>query len=234
MSRLNLAIIDPDNPPSQREYNEEEQFALSRVRSFLFGGLEYATTKGRKWRNVEVDGLTWSAEAAGDFPVRMRYSGYWDPAYSRGFVEESQEVREGADAPQRITRFKDWRYNEALGQFAAHHVEFVGSEGTPRGRIEFLRAEPFTEAEFEALVALPSLGGEDPIRGPYEYGYVEDFRPSVPIATRYTAEGTQQSPVPGTGAARARLRNIGWIALPILVAALLGVRMMRTRQGAGA
>lgn len=200
-----LEVLDRDaveaGDPSQDIRNSFRTF-LPVVSQLLSGDLIGYAFMGRYEAGaVSVDGPRWKVTLrAGSEPESMtevHVAGRWDSAAGRGFVETSRIVRSPvAGVAGSTRRFLDWRLDANSGLWWARRVENRGANGV-LDRVHVLNGvRRLTDSEFDALVAVPADGREDPWRGMPTFTAVADRRRGT--FTKETPTGTVTTKLPAS------------------------------------
>lgn len=114
--------------------------------------------------------------------MNMQVRGYWSAADSRGFVNEVRIDRRVPQptAPEEWWVFRDWqRLSEDV--WIAGHAEGRTAEGYLRTVMRLAGTEPFDDARFEQLTAVPRYDQKDPVRGELTFTRLRDYRTNQQI-----------------------------------------------------
>lgn len=200
---------------------------------FRFGGLNRGRAIELKLEEIEVGGMSWIAMARSKKTgLESRFSGRWDPVAGRGFVERSVTLKCPAmpEAVGEERRFDNWARSEQLGEWLAGTIEERTKDGVVKIRYTLDGVTPYTPAEFEALTRVPSVDGEDPVRGVTTYKSVYDYRPGASAMSQRRGED-QTVPViaPVPAESSIWLRYTGWGVLSIAIVVLVALRLRRTQ-----
>ena len=204
------------------------------LRALLFGFLGEASAAGvAPEAGVELDSAgEWTIHAGAPGIARSRFEGRWDPDAHRGFVSRVTIVDQPPDLQGSVgVRFllDGWRFDADAGRWIAGSVTEVRPDGVVDHRLVTGDASPVSPEEFERLVAMPPMTGEDPVRGAVSFTSLYDHRPGTrkrfDIAPDRSTTGATD--LPGARSYRA-WRLGGWLTAAALVALFVVLRIRRS------
>gem|GEM_PF-7106162 len=130
--------------------------------------------------------------------------------------------------------FSDWAASAEIGFEIANDTREFDGAGALVSRVLIRNVRPIEAQEFATLVAMPSIGGADPIRGSIGDRVVKDSRAGEPTYTTYK----DGSPVKTIAKAelpaeksRQRLIVIGWIVGSALLVGFVALAIQRRGGG---
>lgn len=177
----------------------------------------------------------WAAYASQDDRMRLRYEGVWDPEFSRGFVESvivAETAPEVADFRGTRYEFDGWHVDPLLQKWLAETATEISPDGVVTHRTVLDRVVEASPVEFDALVSVPPVDGDDPVRGPVTYRSLYDHRPSA-LARQDLGPDRNvlaTADLPGARSWR-RWRVGGWILAGVLVGGFVWLRVRSSRAG---
>jgi hypothetical protein len=130
-------------------------------------------------------------------------------------------------------RFSQWRFVPHLERPIAMRAERVDEQGRVLESLDVVEIRAAAPGEFARVTAMPIAAGTDPLRGPVTFRSVFDFRADANTITSITPEGSVLTAIPPEmlpPKSSTALRTAGWITAAGLLAALIGVRLMRGRR----
>jgi len=185
------------------------------------------TVAGNTWRVVFTKDVRGSKARA-----EIAFSGRWDDAQGRGFVEEERIVSSpDAASVGRLTRYKEWSKEASLDRFVAYRVE----QYTPENRLDrvtvFEEAKAEEEGEFDRVTAIPPTDGSDPVRGKTTFTRITDHRTNRQsiVAPGRGVESSARLPVQ-TAVGSIWQRRLGWIVSGCLVMGLVVMAVYRRKK----
>jgi hypothetical protein len=235
---LNIFSLADDRQEGRDPRSERNLFAtpLSRL---MDGGFGECARGGLLPGPMEVRGDRWTFRAAtpplseGAAPAfQVVFSGRWDEGLERGFVDELNMMMEPIyrDGFGSSIRFANWQVDPELGVWIAGSVESRFPDGRLDARYVFDGAAAIGEGGIDAILALPTPGSVDPVRGPATFRSIFDHRDAsvkilrdgVPVPA-----GTI-NPAPGASSTRDRwLRPVGWFLFGSCLCLYVWLRLRR-------
>lgn len=221
-----LAVMDPDSPPPQRDFRSSLRSPPDPVCYFFSASLALPWYRPRvEMQGVETRDDHWivtqrSTDDAHQFEIEYRIE--WDETASRPFIVERRFVNRGASdrrfwIGQRET-FEDWQLVPELGVWAAFTVRrFKGSE-LPHEIDRLTAVELVDTRELARYFDPPSFpNGSDPLRGAVSLSSMMDYAGRDHVALVVTDGGVQRTVL----ASQPRswwspllsMRSLGWMAL---------------------
>ncbi len=175
----------------------------------------------------------WNASSRGVLNGReweFQASGIWSPDRSGVRLSELRCNVVGDRSVGIRWLFAEWKYNSEIGFEIPTDVREFDGVGKPVSRVSFLRSGAIDPKEFASLIAIPSVGATDPIRGAIGDRVVEDSRSGESTYTTYkdgiAAATVVQSDLPAERSRR-RLITIGWIVGGSLCVGFVALAIVR-------
>ncbi|MBL8764136.1 MAG: hypothetical protein JNM07_07695 [Phycisphaerae bacterium] len=229
-----LRVLDPrraSRPGSPYQINLLEQTLMVDSSAFVDGGL---TSWLASWpdtvfsRELNASGTRWKGVGTASGrrgALRVEASGTWDAAAGWGTIDRytSRIVdAKGEVSLDEAIELSDWRFVPELQLgMAATSLEKNG-DGFIKTRRELIEASGFTDAEFDALTAIPSADRPDPYRGPLPFTQVENFLGATPEVTDNTgAPIAPDAKLQEERTYQSRMRWAGWALGGLLLIGLI-------------
>lgn len=233
MTPHQLAIMDADSPPPQRDFRSSLKKTPNAVSHIFSASLELAWYRARvKIDGIAADGDGWvitqrSTDPTNEF--RILYQVVWDEDAERPFVVERRFVNDGRHGSrfwvgQRET-FEDWTFISGIERYAAGTVMHYKGRDMPHRIDRLERVDPISPRDVAAYFSPPAFpDGTDPIRGTVSLQSKMDYVGTEHVALTKTDAGIQRTVLDRVGGPWwheiLTLRTLGWIALVGCVASV--------------
>jgi hypothetical protein len=227
-----LTIVDPRAPA----VTSPNLLVWGRVFSrnlglLMYGGLSLRhSLELRVQRFHETAGGSWEVLAEGPSGVSAIFKGTWDVQTGEGAVR-TLHIANCAQTPQIEGEyaFEDARYDNVLHRRVAGAVTHRQNRAVVR-TLRFVGASSDSQP-FSALVRLPDVSGQDPVRGRITVRSVYDHRPGIEQYKELADSVSTVATLPERGGDRRAgdLRILGWVTAGSIAAILIGLRLRRSR-----
>jgi hypothetical protein len=227
LTSTHLAIVDSRAAPSMRDFGVFADDVQRMLRQLVWCG--FGSRVKPQGATAHGDHATLVAGAADLSDVEWR--GRLDKSTGRFLADESRVVASSI-APDRVgasTRFGDWVYSAALGEWISQRVESRDPEGRLVKALELTELRPLDEQELASVLAIPDVSEPDPVRGEPTFTTIMDHRPGIAKASVVqdgAVVGERPLGEPAGGLNRST-RTLTWIAAGVIVATLVVLRLRR-------
>ncbi len=191
----------------------------------LTGGLAvWAEREPRRLGPVNLRGFDWACDV-GTTTFQSRYSGRWDAAANRGFVEEIRP--QGDKSPVGRYVMEKWavRTIESKEVWCAENVRSYSRDGQLRTLSSLTELDVLSDEVFEQVTQLPDAARADPIRGEVTIRTVDDFGDPEVRRSRTLGQPPVLADTGPRTAGGETLRILGWVILGVLGVLLVIIRM---------
>lgn len=215
-----------------------EYIFLPEIDRFLHGGLGIAARAHLTPGLPQCDGSNWRVRCSresGGFVQSVDFKGRWDETLGRGFVESST-IAQSDGRPETVgcrEEFLSWELDAEHHRWIAREVRRFDHRGRHwrTSRLEALL--PMPPGGFSSLVAIPTAGRDDPIRGSVNFTTIADYRSGELTHTEPDGKVTTRAlPAPAPSQSRNAVQKIGWSLLAAIGGfALIVVLRRRVKPG---
>lgn len=227
-----LTVLSPSSPaPPSRDYAKSIASCASEIGRFRWQDLHRGRGVAlRPLRASESRGAVMGVTGATGF--EFEYRGRFDTGT---FVPDSRRVIASAAVPSAVgetTLYSEFSPEPSFDAPVAHRVVDVDPAGRAKMAYVLREVRTLSSDEFRELSRMPGPSDSDPVRGPSQYTSVVDFRPGAENVTLSSEGSSAVFPLPASELGRppsSSLRRIGWTGVAIIIAALTGIRVWRSR-----
>lgn len=230
-----LVIVSPSRPDPMYDFPVLLGGEINELRTGFSAGLSCGAGH-IPTPVVKLDGTQWTATSKESArKIKFEARGTWDDEHDVGII--TQVIMRGDDPSYPSYTLKyistGHHYIPVLDRWAPDRIEYWKGDPEPlRLNRVFVAssAQSVDSVELKQLVALPTMDGTDPIRGPLKFASILDLRANERAYRNRNAEGgIDIIPLAETPVFRhqSKLTRYGWLSAGLVIVALVALRVRR-------